>query len=126
MLLFRGADWDTDLSPAETEQVMGRVMAWLEGLQQRGIVKGGQPLARKGRVVSGRNGRRAVADGPFAETKEAVGGYLVVQVKDLDEAVAIAKACPTLDYDIQIEVRPVLEECPITRRIRERRAMATA
>jgi hypothetical protein len=126
ILLFRGPDWDAGLSPDETEQVMGRVKAWLEGLQARGLVKGGQPLGRTGRMVSGQSGRRTVADGPFAESKEAVGGYLVVQVNNIEEAVAIARACPTLDYNISIEVRPVLEECPISQRIRERQAFAAA
>ena len=126
MLLFRGPDWDRNLSPEQTEQVMDRVISWLEGLQEKGLVKGGQPLGRTGRTVSGRDGRRMVADGPFPESKEVVGGYLVLQVKDMDEALAIARACPTLDYDIQIEVRPVLDECPISQRIRQRRALATA
>lgn len=126
LLLFRGPDWDTGLSPEQAQQVMDRVMAWIEGLQRQGIVKAGQPLGRTGRTVSGGNGRRVVSDGPFAESKEAVGGYLVLQVKELDEAVAIAKACPTLDYGIDIEVRPVLEECPCYQRIRERQAVAMA
>jgi hypothetical protein len=67
-----------------------------------------------------------VADGPFVESKEAVGGYLLLQADNLDEAVAIAKTNPTLEYGIAIEVRPVLEECPIFQRAKERVACATA
>ena len=125
MLLFRGKDWDQGLSPEELEQVMNRVMAWFEGLKQQGKVKAAQPLGRSGRNISGKKGR-PVADGPFAESKEAVGGYLVLEAKDLDEATAIAKTCPTLEYGISIEVRPVLDECPTFARVRRRLTLAAA
>jgi hypothetical protein len=118
MLLFRGPHWDKTLSPEELRQVMGEVMAWFEGLKQQGKVKAGQPLGMEGRTVSRKKGR-PVADGPFAESKEAVGGYLLLQADNLDEAVAIAKTNPTLEHGITIEVRPVLEECPIFQRAKE-------
>ena len=118
MLLFRGACWDKDLSPEETQRLMNQVMAWFEGLKQRGIVKAGQPLAPEGRTISGKKGR-AVLDGPFAESKEAVGGYLLLEAQSLEEVVAIAKSNPTLAHGITIEVRPVLDECPIFQRARE-------
>jgi hypothetical protein len=54
-----------------------------------------------------------VADGPFAESKEAIGGYFLLQVKSIDEAVAIAQECPGLPYGAVVEVRPVAAECPI-------------
>ena len=125
MLLFRGPHWDKGLSPEELQQVMGRVMAWFEGLKEQGRVKAGQPLGAEGRTVSGKKGR-PVADGPFAESKEAVGGYLLLQADSLDEAVAIAKTNPTLEHGITIEVRPVLEECPIFQRAKEQLVHATA
>ena len=55
-------------------------------------------------------------DGPFTETKEAVGGYLVLQADNIDEAVEIARSMPTLRYGISVEVRPILAECPIFQR----------
>jgi hypothetical protein len=125
MLFFRGPHWDKGLSPEELQQAMGKVMAWFEGLKEQGRVKGGQPLGAEGRTVSAKKGRQ-VADGPFVESKEAVGGYLLLQADNLDEAVAIAKTNPTLEYGIAIEVRPVLEECPIFQRAKERVACATA
>ena len=118
MLLFRGACWDKGLSPEEVQQLMRQVMAWFEGLKEQGKVKVGQPLGPEGRTVSG-NKRRPVADGPFAESKEAVGGYLLLQADNLNEAVAIAESNPTLEYGVTIEVRPVLEECPIFQRARK-------
>ena len=120
MLLFRGPHWDKALSPEELRQVMGEVMAWFEGLKQQGRVKAGQPLGAEGRTVSAKKAR-PVADGPFAESKEVVGGYLLLQADNLDEAVAIAKTNPTLEYGITIEVRPVLEECPIFQRAKTQR-----
>jgi hypothetical protein len=119
MLLFRGACWDKGLSPEEAQRLMNQVMAWFEGLKERGIVKAGQPLGPEGRTVSGSKGRTAVSDGPFAESKEAVGGYLLLQADSLDEVLAIAKSNPTLAYGVTIEVRPVLEECPIFQRARK-------
>jgi hypothetical protein len=125
LLLFRGKDWDEGLSPEELQQIMNRFMAWSDGLSKSGKVKAGQALAREGKTVSAENGR-IVADGPFAESKEAIGGYLVLQVNSFDEALAIAKSCPGLDYGGTIEVRPLLEECPVFKRAKERLGLVTA
>ena len=125
MLLFRGPHWDRGLSPEELRQTMDRMMAWLEGLKDQGKVKAGQPLGPESKMVSGRNGR-TVADGPFAESKEAVGGFLQIEADNLEAAIAIAKTCPTLDYGITIEVRQVVEECPCFKRAQEQLALATA
>ena len=126
LLLFRGTNWDRGLSPEELQDVMGQIMAWFEALKQQGRVKAGQPLGDEGSTVSGKGRGRAVADGPFAESKEAIGGYLVVEADDLDEAVAIAKAAPMLDYGGSIEVRPVLEECPTFQRVKAQLAHMAA
>jgi hypothetical protein len=112
MLLFRGPHWDQGLSMDELQQTMDNVMAWFEGLNQRGKVKSAQPLDAQGRTISGTNGR-FVVDGPFTETKEAVGGYLVLQADSLEEAVEVARTNPALRYGVSVEVRPILAECPI-------------
>jgi hypothetical protein len=72
-----------------------------------------------GKTVSGKNGR-VVTDGPFAESKEEVGGSLLLDVGTFEEALAIAKSYPALELGISIEVRPVLQECPVFKRIRKR------
>ena len=82
-------------------------------------------MERTGKIVSGKNGR-IVADGPFAESKEAIGGYFLLQVDDLDEAVEIAKDCPVLEYGSTVEVRPIAEECPTFQRVKEQLAEAAA
>jgi hypothetical protein len=94
---------------------MDRVLAWFEELGERGKIKGAQPLGGQGRIISGTDGR-FVVDGPFTETKEAVGGYLVLKADSPNEAVEIARSMPTLRYGISVEVRPILAECPIFQR----------
>ena len=118
LLLFRGNEWYKGLSPEEIQQVLGQSRAWFERLAAQGKVKGGQALVRRGAIVSGRNGR-FVADGPFAESKEAIGGYLLLDVETLEEAIAIAQTSPSLAYGTAIEVRPVAEECPLDACARE-------
>jgi len=59
-------------------------------------------------TVRSRNGKPAVTDGPFAETKEQVGGYHLVECKDLDEAISIAKRIPTIPHGGTVEVRPLV------------------
>jgi len=55
----------------------------------------------------------------FAESKEAIGGYFLLQVDDLEEAVEIAKRCPALEYGLEVEVRPLAEVCPPFQRVKE-------
>ena len=95
MLLFRGPHWDKGLSTNELQQAMNEVMAWFQGLNERGKIKGAQTLGGQGRIISGTDGQ-FVVDGPFAESKEAVGGYLILQADSMSEAVEIARAMPTL------------------------------
>src|SRR5262245_3939849 len=80
ILLFRGAHWDRGLAMDELQQTMDKLVAWFEGLNERGKIKGAQPLGGQGRVISGTDGQ-LVVDGPCTETKEAVGGYLVLQAE---------------------------------------------
>lgn len=123
LIIFRGTDWDKGLSPEQIQKVTGEFMAWFQRLKQEGIAKTGQPLEHEGKIVSGKKGR-TVADGPFAESKEAIGGYFLLEVVDIDEAVAIAKQCPTLEYGATVEVRPVAGECVSMRRANEQLATA--
>jgi hypothetical protein len=111
MLLFRGTDLRKGLSPEELQKVSEKWMTWFRGLTEQGKAVAGQPLERDGKIVSGKD--RIVSDGPFAESKEAIGGYFLLDVATMEEAVAIARDCPGLPYGIRVEVRPVAGECPI-------------
>jgi hypothetical protein len=124
MLLFRGTDWHRQMSPEEMQAAAGRFMAWFERLKAEGKAKAGQPLQNVGRVIS-KNGR-TLSDGPYAESKEAIGGYFILNVTDLDEAVEIAKQCPGLDIGLQVEVRPVAARCAMAERADEALAHAVA
>jgi hypothetical protein len=86
-------------------------MAWFKKLTVEGKAVAGHPLGFEGKSVSGKN--RTVTDGPFAESKEAVGGYFMLDVATMEEAVAIAQQCPGLPFGAKVEVRPVLSECPL-------------
>ena len=82
-------------------------------------------MQNDGKIVSGKKGR-TVADGPFAESKEAVGGYFYLNVADEKEAVEIAQQCPGLPYGIRVEVRPVAGECPLVEQTRVESQLAQA
>jgi hypothetical protein len=111
LLLFRGTDWSKNLSPEEMQNVIGQWMAWFKRLSEQGKVLGGSPLDTEGKVVSGKNGR-TISDGPFAESKEAIGGYFMLRVDTMEEAVAIAQQCPGLAHGSKVEVRHVVDQCP--------------
>ena len=125
IIFFRGNDWDKNLSPEELQKVTSDFMAWFERLSAKGIAKGGAPLEAETRVVSASKGR-IVSDGPFAESKEAIGGFFLLQVNSIDEAVEIAKQCPTLKYGVNVEVRQVAPECPSMRLAEQLAASAAA
>ncbi len=110
MLIFRESSPDVykALSPEERQHLLQQWNAWYDGLAVEGKVQHGQPLEPQGRVVT----QHRVTDGPFAESKEAVGGYFMLTVADIDEATAIAKRCPSLRLGMSVEVRPVAVACP--------------
>lgn len=127
LLLSSSNEWYKQLSLDEIQNLVNQNQAWFEGLAAQGKVKGGQALARSGATISGRNGW-LVSDGPFAESKEAIGGYLLLDVETLEEAIAIARTIPSLAYGTSIEVRPLAEECPVDAYARElaQQELATA
>lgn len=111
LLLFRGTGYMSGLSPEQMQVEAGKFMSWFERLKMEGACKGGQPLQREGKIVSGKGGRM-IADGPFAESKEAIGGYFLIVADTLEQAVEIARGCPALERGMTVEVRPVAESCP--------------
>ncbi|MBE0542096.1 MAG: hypothetical protein IH623_11965 [Verrucomicrobia bacterium] len=122
LLIFRSTDWYTGLSPEQMQQVADHWMAWFNRLKEEGKCAGGNPLERDGKIVSDKS--RVVSDGPFAESKETIGGYFLLTVGTMDEAVAIAQECPGLPYGIRVEVRPIAAECPMVQAVEERERLA--
>jgi hypothetical protein len=102
--LFRGRG--ENLSPEEMQKRMHKWVAWFKELNAQGSIKEpGHPLENSGKVVAGK--QKIVHDGPFAETKDVVGGFMVVDARDLSHAVEISKGCPILEGGGSVEVRPV-------------------
>ena len=95
---------------SESEQIARESSAYNEDLQERGYHIAAQALQSvdTAKTVRVRDGRVSVTDGPFAETKEVLGGFLLVYAKDLDEAIQIASKIPAVRLG-SIEVRPVFE-----------------
>jgi len=118
LLMFSGTAWYNRLSPEEIQEVIDRSKTWYEGLMAAGKAKASQVLGRSGATVSGKNAR-VLSDGPFAESKEAIGGYLLLEVETFEEAVAIAQTSPALQYGSTIDVRPLLNDCPLTARAQQ-------
>lgn len=107
LLLFRGTLWPKDLSPEEIQNAIAKFTSWFERLKTEGKVKSGRPLEHHGKIVTGSN---TVMDGPFSESKEAIAGFFIIQADSLEEAVQIAKNCPSLDNGQTVEVRAIASE----------------
>ena len=94
-------------TPEKAQQTMQRWMVWMRDLESNGHLKSaGQPLERAGKTVRGNS--KSITDGPFIEAKDVIGGYSVVEARDLAHAAELAKGCPALDDpEGSVEVRPV-------------------
>jgi hypothetical protein len=91
------------LSPSDFQRIVERYSEWRR--RNKAQVKGGQKLKDgEGRVLRGRGGSLLVADGPFAEAKEVLGGYFVVEAPSYAAAVRIARTCPHLEFG-SLEIR---------------------
>ena len=117
-MLFFSGNWDRGLAPDELQEVMDHVMEWFERLNREGKVKGGEVLGDRRTIVTA-DKHSAVMDGPYPEAKEGIGGYLLLKAASFEEAVAVAETCPTLEYGVSIEIRPIMEECPVLERVRQ-------
>ena len=107
LFLFIGGDAEyAKLSPKQMEKEMGKWFAWIDRMRAAGIYKDGNPLDAPARTIHGPD--RLVTDGPFAEAKEVVGGYMLIAVKDIEEAVKHARECPIFEVGGRVEVRPIL------------------
>jgi hypothetical protein len=102
--LFHGSN---QAAPADVQRAgLQKWTAWMKDLGERGLITNpGQPLEPSGKMVSGV--AKAVTDGPFAEAKDVISGFIVIEAADAAEAAEIAKGCPILDGGGSVEVRPV-------------------
>ena len=106
MLLFRGSDvYQPGQSPESQQTLKQKMLHWVGDLSKKGVHVNSEPLQPTGKHVSG--AKKIVTDAPFGGVKEIIGGCTIVQAKDIDEAVEIAKGCPILESNANVEVRPV-------------------
>jgi len=104
--LYRGGE--RGRSPERMQEMMQKWMAWLKGLAAKGHVKDqGHPLERSGKLVKGK--QKTATDGPFAEAKDVVGGYTLIEALDLEQAVELSKGCPIFEVEGAVEVRPIMK-----------------
>ncbi|MCW6008855.1 YciI family protein [Micromonospora sp. CPCC 205371] len=110
MLLIYTEEQTGAPDPAQVEQVMGEYWAYEKAVADAGVKEGSdalQPTATA-TTVRVKDGERLVTDGPFAETREVLGGYYLIDVPDLDSALEWAARCPGAKYG-SVEVRPIME-----------------
>lgn len=93
---------------ATLQGIVARHMALAQDLQARGVMRGGSGLqgTDTATTIATKGDQQTVHDGPFAETREQLGGYYLIDVPDLDEALAIARRVPVVDGG-KVEVRPL-------------------
>jgi hypothetical protein len=95
-------------TPEQAGRAMQAMLAWFRDLESRGHLKSpGQPLEITGRVVGGKP--TVVTDGPYAEAKDLVLGFSVIEARDVDQAVELARACPMVLGGAMVEIRPVAQ-----------------
>jgi hypothetical protein len=106
LFLFRGGNFASQ-SAEQKQQHMQKWVSWMKTLSDAGQFKGGEPLEGTGRQVRGK--KKVVIDGPYTESKDLVGGYLLVSAPSLEAATELALGCPILETDGQVEVRPIAQ-----------------
>jgi hypothetical protein len=110
ILIYSDEKADVGATKEELDAWMGEYWAYTEAMQKAGVSKGGEALqpTATATTVRVRDGKKATTHGPFAETKEQLGGYYLVDCKNLDEAIEWAAKCPGARVG-SIEVRPVMD-----------------
>ena len=107
MLIFQGGQMNA-ASPEEMQANMSKWMAWIDRLSKTNQYVAGEPLLPGGKLVSGKAGK-TVTDGRYTEGKEVVGGFFIINANDMDDAVNIAKDCPTYETGGTVQVRQVMK-----------------
>ncbi len=97
-----------EITPEIIQGIIQKYNDWADGLQQSGHLVGLNKLREDpGKNIVGFGANQVVTDGPYAETKELIGGYWIVNAANYDEAVKLASTCPSLEFGSRVEVREV-------------------
>ena len=92
-------------SPEQLQVYMKMYNDWVGGIAAQNKFVGGKGLSTEGKVVKSDN---VITDGPYAEVKESIAGFIIVKAKDFDDALEMARTCPILQGDNSVEVRKVI------------------
>jgi hypothetical protein len=117
LLLHQVPNYNMDLPREKMLEMTRRYMAWADSLRQRGRMVGGEKLTAGGvRHIKVRDGKPVASDGPYAEAKDVIGGYFVIEASDAAEAESIARECPHIAIAATnwLEIRPI-EDMSLTR-----------
>jgi hypothetical protein len=107
LFLFKGGNaQDLNISPEAVQKQMERWSKWGQQLNQQGRYVGGDQLTSEVKNVTSKT---MVTDGPYAEGKEIVGGYMIIKANDLNEATEISKECPIFETHGTVEVREIVK-----------------
>jgi hypothetical protein len=112
MCCFDEKKWE-QIPESQRDGIMKEYGEWIQSTGKTGQYLAGAKLksTASATTLRAKNGKAAIVDGPYAETKEQLGGYHLIECKDLDEAIAIANRIPTLRVGGTIEVRPIESLC---------------
>lgn len=108
LMIFTNEASEQTQSEAQNKQMMAAYGAYSQAMEAAGVIRGGERLrpASSATTVRAPGGKTSVLNGPYAETKEQLGGYYIIEVADLDAAIAWAARCPSAGHGA-IEVRPI-------------------
>jgi hypothetical protein len=107
MLVFHEKPASNDeISAEEIQAIIEKYKAWCDGLRDRKVLIGGEKLVDGGRVMRREQGQVRVTDGPFAESKEVIAGYVAIKADSYEKAVELSRDCPHLEFGT-IEIREV-------------------
>ena len=113
LLIYEDESAYANASPEDVQRTMDEYNAYTRLVRERGVTRGGEALqpTSTATTVRVRDGKTLTTDGPFAETKEQLGGFYLLDCRDLDEAIELAAKIPSARWG-SIEVRPVMEFPP--------------
>ena len=108
MYLFRrDPSVQRTMSAEQMQQTMKKWMDWKDHLERNGHIRQfGERMEETGKVVRGK--AKTVTDGPYVEVKDSIAGSVLIEAKDMDQAIELARGCPVLDIDGSVEIRPIM------------------
>ncbi len=114
LLIYDDESAVAKMAPAEKGAMFQGYMKFTQDIRQKGAFVSGDPLqpSSTATTVRSKNGKTLTSDGPFAETKEQLAGYYLVEAKNLDDALEMAAQIPSVRYGGAVEVRPVMQMGP--------------